>query len=233
MFGRGVIAFNPSSLDWVAPDGHEEILNHVEYRADGARVVVLSRDPGAVPALAFGFPSEDVAVAAGFNCTMNRVGSTTAASTASPTGVHSRLGPLGAAPAGPPNATLSVLAGVSAPGMLTPFENATLYLTTEDPAAALARAGFGGTNPYADWLAACRQKRDGCMAGMNAMTSSSVGTIQLDAAGKGQTPALPSGQYFVLGFAPYQGRSLIWHRPYFLRPGANNLILDQTDGTSG
>jgi hypothetical protein len=36
MFGSGVIAFEPTALQWVAPDGHEEMLNNIAYRANGA-----------------------------------------------------------------------------------------------------------------------------------------------------------------------------------------------------
>src|SRR5260221_341111 len=59
IFGTGMVAFRPNTLEWVAPDGHEEVLNHIAYRAHGAEVVVLARDPGSVPALIFGFPNHD------------------------------------------------------------------------------------------------------------------------------------------------------------------------------
>jgi hypothetical protein len=45
IFGKGMVAITPTQLNWVAPDDHEEILNHVEYRSDGANVSVVPTDP--------------------------------------------------------------------------------------------------------------------------------------------------------------------------------------------
>jgi hypothetical protein len=56
VFGTGVVAFTPTALNWVAPDGHEEILNHVEYRSDGPNVIVIPSDPDPIPFI-FGFPT--------------------------------------------------------------------------------------------------------------------------------------------------------------------------------
>jgi len=84
IFGSGVIAFEPNALQWVAPDGHEEILNHVGYRANGNDVVMVTRDPGAIPALFFGFPNRDHAVVAVFGCTMERLGTKNASAGAAP-----------------------------------------------------------------------------------------------------------------------------------------------------
>ena len=105
-------------------------------------------------------------------------------------------------------------------------------MVTENPDAALAKAGFSGANPIDAWLHACAQKQPTCSAGMKAMTASSVGLLTMDSAGRARTPSLPSGQYFILGFAPYNGKPLVWHRPYFLRPGANSVVLDQTNATA-
>ena len=103
MFGSGVIAFEPAALQWVAPDGHEELLDNVAYRANGAEVIVLTKDAGAVPSLVFGFPDHDRAVVAFFNCTMNRVGAK------SPTAGASATGALASAtPSGPANAVLEL-----------------------------------------------------------------------------------------------------------------------------
>jgi hypothetical protein len=113
MFGSGVVAFEPGALQWVAPDGHEEILNHVAYRANGAQVVVLSRDPGAIPALVFGFPNRDQAVVAVFNCAMERVGARPAAADARPPGGGVPRAEASAVPSGPANAVLRFQVGVA------------------------------------------------------------------------------------------------------------------------
>jgi hypothetical protein len=127
---------------------------------------------------------------------------------------------------------LSFNTGISSPGYLTPFTSTQVYLVTENPDAALAKAGFSGANPVDAWLRACAQSQPTCSAGMKAMTASSVGLLTMDSAGRAQTPSLPSGQYFILGFAPYNGKPLVWDRPYFLRPGANSVVLDQTNATA-
>jgi hypothetical protein len=207
IFGKGRIAFTPSQLNWVAPDGHEEILNRVEYRGDRGNVVVIPLDSD-LP-LVFGLTNTDHAVVAFLGCTLSRVTLANApvappragASTAPPASSGPDIGfaPVIAAngppPSGPPNATLSF-------------------------------------NPVDAWLHACAQSQPTCSAGMTAMTASSVGLLTMDSAGRAQTASLPSGQYFILGFAPYNGKPLVWHRPYFLRPGANSVVLDQTNATA-
>ena len=71
IFGKGRIAFTPSQLNWVAPDGHEEILNRVEYRGDRGNVVVIPLDSD-LP-LVFGLTNNDHAVVAFLGCTLSRV----------------------------------------------------------------------------------------------------------------------------------------------------------------
>jgi hypothetical protein len=244
IFGKGRIAFTPSQLNWVAPDGHEEILNRVEYRSDRGNVVVIPLDSD-LP-LVFGLTNNNHAVVAFLGCTLSRVapantpvasagaGGSTAPPAASVRAVGSApaIAANGPPPSGPPNATLSFNTGVSSPGQLTPFTSTQVYMVTENPDAALAKAGFDGANPVDAWLQACAQKQPTCSTGMKSMTASSVGLLTMDAAGRAQTPSLPSGQYFILGFAPYDGKPLVWHRPYFLRPGANSVVLDQTNATT-
>ena len=244
IFGKGRIAFTPSQLNWVAPDGHEEILNRVEYRGDKGNVVVIPLDSD-LP-LVFGLTNNDHAVVAFLGCTLSRVtlanapvaqpragGSTAPPAASGPAmGSAPAIAANGPPPSGPPNATLSFNTGISSPGYLTPFTSTQVYLVTENPDAALAKAGFSGANPIDAWLHACAQSQPTCSAGMKAMTASSVGLLTMDSAGRAQTPSLPSGQYFILGFAPYNGKPLVWHRPYFLRPGANSVVLDQTNATA-
>ena len=74
IFGKGTVAFTANQLNWVAPDGHEEILNHVEYRSDGGNVIVIPTDSD-LP-LIFGLPDHDHVVVAFLGCRMERVGAT-------------------------------------------------------------------------------------------------------------------------------------------------------------
>jgi hypothetical protein len=240
VFGKGRIAFTPSQLNWVAPDGHEEILNRVEYRGDSGNVLVTPLDSD-LP-LVFGLTDHDHAVVAFLGCTMSRVtlaktpvasagagGSTAQPGASAPAVSAPAIAANGPPPSGPPNATLSFNTGFSSPGQLTPFTSTQVFLVTENPDASLAKAGFSGANPVEAWMRACAQNQPTCTAGMKAMTASSVGLLTMDATGRAQTPSLPSGQYFLLGFAPYNGKPLVWDRPYFLRPGPNSVVLDQTN----
>jgi hypothetical protein len=87
IFGKGMVAFTPTQFNWVAPDGHEEILNHVEYHSDGANVIVIPTDSD-LP-LIFGLPNHDHVVVAFLGCRMERDG-------AKPTQVTARPAPAGA-----------------------------------------------------------------------------------------------------------------------------------------
>lgn len=241
IFGTGVIAFEPDSLQWVAPDGHEEILNHVAYRASGADVVVLTHDPGAIESLFFGFPDHDDTVVAFFKCTMRRLGAGPAG-TAQPAGptagasslqaeTGERLLPL--APAPPPSgaatATLKFMIFYGGPGYSSPLAGAHFWLSPEDPAQALAAVGAGGAGPAAQLAADCHQEA-ACKRDFAALTAHAVASIDTDATGHAQTIALPPGRYYALGLINYRGQHLFWLRGVNLVPGMNGLTLDQTDG---
>src|SRR5439155_24001991 len=137
IFGKGVVAFEPNALQWVAPDGHEEILNHVAYRAHCQDVVMISRDPGAIPALSFGFPNRDHALVGGFNCSMERLGAKPQPSNASAVPVSPSSSP--AARSGPANAVLNFDIGTAAPGTFTPLAGIQIWVTREDPETGLMR----------------------------------------------------------------------------------------------
>jgi hypothetical protein len=86
------------TINAVATDGHEEILNHASYYANGAEVIVLTRDPGAAPTLMFGLPNHDHAVVAILNCTMERLSTKPLAGKVA---FLPRAGTLGGVPAAP------------------------------------------------------------------------------------------------------------------------------------
>jgi hypothetical protein len=226
MFGKGVVAFEPDSLQWVAPDGHEEILNHVAYRSNGTGVVVLSRDPGAIPALVFAFPSADHAVVAGFNCAMDRLGARAAMRSAPPA-------PTAAAPpSGPANAVLKFNVGAATPGYFTPFAGIQIWVTFEEPTSALAKAGItpAADGPLVDWFKADCRIPGHCVRDWHAMTGRALGSVKTDSAGHAETPPIAAGRYYLVGVAPYQGGTLFWHLPVDVQPGSNTVTLDQTNG---
>ena len=230
VFGTGVVAFTPTALNWVAPDGHEEILNHVEFRSDGANVIVIPTDPDPI-AFIFGFSDHDHVVAAFFGCTMARVTAVAqpAVATARP-----------ASPAAPvASAILNLSIGVIVSGKFSPAPaGIQVYVTTQDPDANLVKAGFTsnpGVAPIENLFAACKIGQGGsqqrCNLGMTAMTTGELGVATSDASGHAQTGALKPGRYYLVGFTPYQGHALMWHMPVDLRPGSNAVTLTPQNGS--
>ena len=68
---------------------------------------------------------------------------------------------------------------------------------------------------------------------MQAMTGTALANVKTDAAGNAALPPQTPGTYYLFGLAPYEGHSLIWHRPVAVSPGPNNVFLDQTNATAG
>ncbi len=231
IFGKGMVAFTPIQLNWVAPDGHEEILNHVEYRADGANVIVIPTDSD-LP-LIFGLPDRDHAVVAFLGCRMERDG-------ARPTQVAALAAPPAATPglaAG--QGTLSLKVGEMVSGRFLAVPAGTqIWVTRQDPDASLAQAGFApdaGEPPIEKLFAACKTTPGGdpaaCKRGVQAMVGDALGSARTDAEVHAQTPGLPAGRYYVVGLVPYRGHSLMWHLPVDVRAGANTLSLEPRNGS--
>jgi hypothetical protein len=234
MFGKGVIAFEPNALQWVAPDGHEEILNHVGYRANGNDVVMVTRDPGAVPALFFGFPNHDHAVVAIFGCAMERLGSR-------PAGPPPAAAAMRMASAAPPPAQsgsagrgetrLNFSIGTAAPGRFAPLAGVKIWVTRQDPTLALMRAGIPVRGDLVTEVDSDCHAIAACMRDWKAMTAGALGFITSDAKGHALTPVMTPGRYFLVGVAPYQGRHLFWHCPIEIRSGSNAVTLDQSNAS--
>ena len=222
IFGKGRVAFTPTAYNWVAPDGHEELLNHVEYRSDGANVILISSDPGTVP-LIFGFVDHDHAVVAFLGCTMQRLvpGTKSAASPASG------------------QAFLQLSVGAMLEGHFSPVPTGTaIWMTPQNPDENLVKAGFvpdPGRQPIDKLFAACQIGHGGtqesCNRGMQAMMVGALGVARTDAAGHIQTGALAPGRYYVVGIVPFQGHVLMWHLPVNLKSGANSLSLTPQNGS--
>ena len=233
MFGSGVIAFEPAALQWVAPDGHEELLNNVAYRANGAEVIVLTKDAGAVPSLVFGFPDHDRAVVAFFNCTMNRVSANSRAAIAAGS-AHAPATAAGAAPSGPANAVLDLQAGSGASSGLAPLVGAQLWVTTENPADALVTAGVrppGGIALDEFLNTDCRNAAN-CFRDWTVMTAKALGSVRTDATGHARTPPIPAGRYYIVGLVPYKSKALFWNLPVDARPGTNGVNLNLANGAT-
>ena len=232
IFGSGVIAFEPNALQWVAPDGHEEILNHVGYRAaNGTDVVMVTRDPGAIPQLFFGFPNRDHAVVAVFGCTMERLGAKSAP--AQPASIQ----PASAKVAPPPavsaqgDARLTFQIGTATPGRFAPMAGVRVWVTREDPENALVRAGIPVRGDLVTEIDSDCHDITACTRDWKAMTVSALGFVTTDANGHAQTPVMKPGRYYLVGVAPYQGRHLFWHHAIDMRNAPAAVTLDQTNAS--
>ena len=236
MFGSGVIAFEPNALQWVARDGHEEILNHVGYRANGNDVVMVTRDPGAVPALFFGFPNHDHAVVAVFGCTMERLGTRNgsgAPAAAAPASSSMRMASTAPTPAPIHGETrINFQIGAAAPGRFAPIAGVKIWVTRMDPTIALMRAGIPVRVDLVTEIDSDCHNVAACMRDWKAMTASALGFITSDAAGHALTPVMTPGRYYLVGVAPHQGRHLFWHRQIEVKAGANAVTLDQTNAST-
>lgn len=239
MFGSGVIAFEPTALQWVAPDGHEEILNNVAYRANGAEVIVLTKDPGAVPALIFGFPDHDRAVVAFFNCTMDRVGAKPRAAasqprTSAPATQTTAATTAAAVPAGSANAVVDLQAAMGAAGHHGPLAGLQFWVTPQNPLDALTEAGImpAGRTSLGEFLNAESRIPANFIRDLKVMTAKALGFMRTDAAGHARTPPFPSGRYYIVGVAPDNTKVLFWNLPIDARAGSNAVTLNQANGAT-
>jgi hypothetical protein len=224
IFGKGITAFEPDALMWVAPDGHEEILNHVAYRANGSDIVVITHDPGALPALFFALPNHDHAVVAFLGCALARQGVRPPPATPVNT---APAAPAGAPRQGPAQAStqaiLSFVVATAAPEDVSPMPGGRVWISRAPPEAALA----GGSGTAADRLAADCGDVAACDRDINAFTKGALGFATVDAQGHTQTPPLPPGLYYLLGVAPWRGHVFAWSFAVVLKPGGTTVALSQ------
>jgi hypothetical protein len=101
-------------------------------------------------------------------------------------------------------------------------------VTTDDPAPILQAYGSALT-PLRQLVADCRSP-SGCVRDFKATTTHTVAVVTSDAAGRAETRLLPAGRYYLIGYAPYQGRTVLWTRPVTLQAPLTTVTMDQTDG---
>lgn len=231
IFGNGKIAFTPTQFNWVAPDGHEEILNHVEYRSDGTNVIVIPTDSD-LP-LIFGLPNHDHVVVAFFGCRMER-------DSAKPAKVAAlTVPPATASGSVAAKGILNLKVGEMLEDRFSAVPAGTqIWVTPQDPDSNLVKAGFvpdPGSRPIEKLFAACKVNQGGsqeaCNRGILAMVTGALSLHRTDSEGQVQTEALPVGRYYLVGFVPYKGHSLMWHLPVDVKAGANTVALGPQNGS--
>src|SRR5229473_2808591 len=137
MFGRGIIEFRPKTLVAIGRDGSESVINHVEYRSEGARVAVLPLDPGSIAVFVFDVTAKDRIRAEGLGCVMARSGTAQTAKAAPAGSGESRGAVAQGTPAG---AVLSLSVDSTSKGS-TNIAGRSLWVLKNDPQVALVKGG--------------------------------------------------------------------------------------------
>ncbi len=122
----------------------------------------------------------------------------------------------GPAPAAAAASTNQAILNLTVGGMLngtfaSPPARTQIYVTTKNPDVALAETGFAGDSggpPVEKLFAACKSAAQGggvqadCTRGMTAMFNGALGAAATDPNGHAQTPGIPPGHYYLVGFTP-------------------------------
>jgi hypothetical protein len=64
-----------------------------------------------------------------------------------------------------------------------------------------------------------------------ALRVGAIGVMTTDPNGQAATGEVAPGRYYIVGFTPYKGHSLIWRLPVDLRPGENRMDLTPQAGS--
>ena len=92
-----------------------------------------------------------------------------------------------------------------------------------------------GRQPIDKLFAACKVGQGGSQASCSRGMQSMVGGLARRGAHRpGRScphASLAPGRYYVIGFVPYQGHSLLWHLPVDVKAGANPMSLEPQNGS--
>ena len=243
--GGGTFEFKPGAL--VGSDAHTrpKELDQVEYRGDDKRVIVIPKSTFKL--IDFRFDGPDRITWPLYNCTLVRVtGATAAGSGATPAaggGTASRASGGGAGPAGAPAAASAAASSsaraqgtVMALAVSTGAEGATrprstpFFVLRHSADVALRQGGFqprAGLAVVPSWILECQQKTPACKQGAVGLTADAVGSLRTDAQGHALTDQLPPGTYYLFGSVVEGGQERFWNVRVDLKPGTNDVKLDQ------
>ena len=212
MFGNGVVEFRPTTLVSVGRDGRERVLTRVEYHGGGDTIAVLPLDPGSFGAAVFDLKGHDKIIAKEIGCTMARAG---------------------AAPTAQPGQTVAVSAPQPTGAVLvvtTPLRGGHVLIMKHEVEVALANGGLRATpngSAMKMWEMACANRTPACQQGVQALAADTAGLAITDAGGRGQTPPLAAGRYYVFNSVHISNQPMMWNLPVDLKAGTNSLTLDQ------
>jgi len=216
MFGNGSVEFRPTTLVSIGRDGQERVLTRVEYHGGGATIAVLPLDAGSFGAAVFDFKGHDKIIAQEIGCTMARAGAVATAQAGTAAAVNASQSTSPAAPA--------VLV------VTTPLRGGHVFVLKHDVEVALTNGGLRATpggSAMMTWEMACANRTPACQQGAQALAADTAGIAVTDGAGRGQTPPLPAGHYYVFNSVHIADKPMRWNLPLELKAGANSLTLDQ------
>ncbi len=133
-------------------------------------------------------------------------------------------------PAGPANATLSIVSGIAAqPGQPNPLAAHPYILLRDSFSDTIARTVTIPPDSSAHKVLglACGNRTPDCARIVGAIQADSAGSIRADANGSGTFPAVPAGTYYLMISAKVSNTQVVaWEQPVHLHPGANSITLD-------
>jgi len=238
MFGK-VAVFGPTSFERVTPDGRTHVLRHVEYHGRGATIAVLAPGTGTQPSVLRLSDLNHATSAMG--CKLEREGAGSDGRLAGPTsmappgasqGVSPGVSRVSAPSLAAGQGYLRIAIGAMGPGGFSPLANAHVWITRDDPADTLAKAGYPAppAGSAANTLAAnCGTPFD-CNQIFHQIGGVAVQVFKPGPDGHGSSEPLSAGRYYVVALAPYQAKAIVWAAPIVLRAGSNDLRLDQSNG---
>ncbi|MES1158260.1 MAG: hypothetical protein ABUL42_00030 [Terricaulis silvestris] len=221
----GLIEFRGADMVGVNNDGGATVISRVEYRGDGASVIVLPKDIAMARIFAFDI-NGDRATARALGCTLQRVSATP--------GSASTPGHAGAASVpSAQSASLVINASVRVPGPggnFAPVTGAPVVLSTRSLDEALASVGLRQPTPVVAWLTACQARAPACAQGMQALAANPAAKGATDAQGHLTLNSTPTGHFFVVCIGgTVAGQTLIWSVPIDIGAGANQLGLSDAN----
>jgi hypothetical protein len=214
LFGGGVFEFRADRLVGMDERTREQELDRVEYRGSEKRVVVLPKTT--INLMEFDVEGPNRINWKSQNCVLVRAGAPATA----------------AAAAAPPRAATGGVLELSV-GALSASDKIAgrkLWVLKGDPQFALIKGGLTSTpdgSVLQNWMRACDRKDQACAAGMQALRAYSVGFVQTDAAGRAQTPPLPTGRYWVLSDARIDNKHMMWNEIVDVKGTSASVTLDR------
>lgn len=142
--------------------------------------------------------------------------------------------PSASAPAGPANATLSIVSGIPAqPGQPNPLAAHPYILLRSSFSENVARTIDipAGTSAHKALGLACANRTPDCQKIVAAIQADSAASLRADANGRATFPAVPAGTYYLMISARLNNQVVAWEQAVTLHPGSNTITLHPQDAT--